>query len=195
MLRTALALGLIALSATAAHAQTPGFGAVRVGTFAPPHSSAYFTPAYQPSVVRPGWVNFDPTFTPFPVVQPSVYLNPVSPFTVADIPLINPRPPVSLPVAVRATYTTQVSPGWSIPTTIATYEPGRYVARTSWLAVNPSTGSLFNAGGNTFFRADGMFTYNPWTDRYEQPLTGAVFDPRTGVTTKPFGSPAPLFVR
>jgi hypothetical protein len=204
--RTILALGLVSVTSAAASAQAPGFGGVnvrQVPTASPPPSYVLARP-----VIQPATVFLPPVYDPF--VSPFVAVNPVNPFAPIDVrpsdlptwnrPAFTP-PVVTLPVVVGPTVTAwgvlpaRVLPGVVTPATVSTVEPGRYLPYTSWFAVNPATGSLFNGVNNTFFRTDGMYIYNPWTNRYEEPVSGSRFDPRTGVTTRPIGGRFPTVFR
>lgn len=214
-LPTILALGTLVAVSGLVSAQAPAFGAVQRGairqvpTASPPPPYVLASPVIQQTAVfMPP--TFNPFVSPYTVASPFIAMNPVNPFAPIDVtPPVLPTwnrpaftlPVVTPPVVVGPTVTpwgvlpARVLPGVVSPATVSTVEPGLYLPYSSWVAVNPLSGSLYNAATDTFFRRDGMYQYNPWTNRYEEPISGARFDPYTGVTTWPFGGRFPVVFR
>jgi hypothetical protein len=121
----------------------------------------------RPVVVSPP--NLNPTVlrstTPFPTrIIPGTYVPP----TVA--------PGFWGPTALPGSYT---------PPYVVQRDPGQYLRQSNGMYWNPWTNGAYSPYSNTFHFPGQTYSYNPWTGNYSNWLSGAQYDPGSGILARP----------
>ena len=78
-----------------------------------------------------------------------------------------------------------VYPGTYTPPRVVQSVPGRYYNVPGLGQYNPTVGSIYSPYYDFFRTGDGVYSFNPWTGTYTNPVTGGSYDPWAGTVTTP----------